>query len=330
MIHKLAGSSIALVAILFALSLPARAQLSLPISIPGVNTSNLAAKAVAKQFQPYFDAHQPVIRDWSYLYPTVPVLPGPAFRPATMRSAQLAAERTIIAQLRTSLTGDVVLRRGDYAIPVKVFCTNLHAHANAPYIYLLGPLRGTRAALLSRMYARAAGADSHFGDLQSLSWSLQDGLSYSQLDDNEQQLFNQLLPGQRGAIGDNFIDDLSNKWDSLSSNVPGAPSFGSALGQIGPLGDTIEQMRSAQDELTNQSVSFDVLRASLVLGPMGPTDSNIFSTPWSVPWAGTYIRLLTEGAFGSTGLLEIRVVPERNLVPITDNIGYPPRCMQCQ
>ncbi len=301
------------------------------LPIPGLSVPGIATEAAAKQLAPYFEANQPVIRDWSALYPTVPVLPGEVFRPTRTRSAQFVFERAVISQLRTSQNGIVTLARGDYVLPVRVFCTDIHRHANAPFAYLLGPLRGTRAGLLTRMYAHASSVDPPFGNLQRLSWSLQDGLSYSQLDPSAQSLFTQLLPGEQSAIAQSFLDALQGRWNAIASTTPGLPGFDQAIGQMGAVGNSINDIRSAQSTLLSDADDFDALRSSFVLGPTSAaTDGDISSTPWSVPWNGTYIRLLTEGAFGSLGLLEIRVSSERNRVPVTDNIGYPPRCLECQ
>lgn len=308
---------------------PASAQFRLPI--PGLDPQDVATKAAAKELAPYFAANQPVIRDWSALYPTVAALPGRPFHAVRPQGAQRAFERAVIAQLRSAADGTVALARGDYVLPVRVFCTDIHRHANEPFVYLLGPLRGTRAALLTRLYARAASVDPPFGDLQGLSWALQDGLSYEQLSSGQQQLFNRLLPGAGSSIAQSFLGALQDRWNGIASTIPNVPSFDSALGRMGSLGDSIAQMRDEQSTMLADANDFDALRNSFVLGPSAATtDGDILSTPWSVPWSGTYVRLLTEGAFGSLGVLEIRVATARNRVPVTSNIGYPPRCRECQ
>lgn len=317
----------AIVAALLAVPLRASAQFHLPI--PPLNGGSLAVRVAGKQLQPYFDAHEPVVRDWSHVYPTVAALPGPPFHPAAARVLRLSGERSVIAQLDSSKTGIVVLGSGDYVVPVRVFCTDIHRHAYAPFVYLLGPLQGTRAAVLARMYARAATVDPDFGSLQSLSWALQAGSKFEQLSSPSQQLFMRLIPRDREAIEEGFLESLRGRWGEISSTIPGVPGFDQALGQMGGLGTAIQQLRDAQNELRN-AADFDSLRSELVLGPIGATDNNLLSTPWSVPWAGTYIRLLTAGAFGSLGVLEIRVTAAHGRVPVTDNIGYPPRCPQCQ
>ncbi|MHB8305924.1 MAG: hypothetical protein ACYDEU_07950 [Vulcanimicrobiaceae bacterium] len=320
--------SIACLAAALLMPFPARAQLSFP-SLPGAG--NLAVQAAAKQLAPYVEQNQPVILDWKAIYPTVPVLPGAAFHPTKSLRVQSALEAAVARQLHNSTTGTVLLPPGDYAIPVRLFCTDIHRHANSPFIYLLGPLRGSRAGLLTRLYANAATVLPPTFDMQSLSWDMQAGMSYPQLGVAQQALYNRLLPGESGLIAQNFLSMVRDRWNTISGTIPGVPSFDGAIGQMGAVGATIETLQSAQNEIIADAGNFDALRSALVLGPLGTPDSNIMDTPWSVPSARVYLRVLTEGAFMSIGLLEIRVVaPDRARVPITSNISYPPACLQCQ
>jgi hypothetical protein len=306
----------------------AQAQFHIP-GLPGAQ--NLAVQAAAKQLAPYFAANQPVIRDWSAIYPTVTALPGgAAFAPTKDASRQAALERSAIAQLKQSNAGTIALAPGDYALPVRVFCTDVHRHARAPEVYLLGPLRGTRTAVLTRMYARAGAFNPQFSALQPLSWSLQEGLKYEELPGAQQQLFDALLPGMRSVIAESFMELLQNRWNTASSTIPGVPSFDSALGQMGDLGRSIIEVRDARSEILSNAANFDAMRNALVPGGLQSGD-NSGPTPWSVATNTVYERLLTQGAFGSIGLLEIHVAGSgKQSVPFTGNIGYAPACRECQ
>jgi len=298
-------------------------------NLPGLG-GNLPVKAAAKQLAPYFQQNQPVIRDWNAIYPTAPSLPGAAFAPTNSTSKQASLESTIVAQLRKSKTGEVKLAAGDYAIPVRVFCTDIHRHAKSPELYLLGPLKGSRADLLTTMYSHASAASVPFGSLQPLSWSLQAGMKYEELPNTQQRTYDLLMPGGRGLIASSFLELLQSRWGTISSTIPGVPSFDSAIGEIGDVGQAINDLRYARQEILSNAGNFDAMRNALVppgggqsMGTASPWD-----TPWSIPSDGVYMRLITQGAYGSQGLLEVRTTG--GAIPITSSLGYARECHDCQ
>lgn len=317
----------ALLALLVAVPLAARAQFHLPI--PGLG-GDIAVKAAAKQLAPYFQSKLPVIRDWSAIYPTAAALPGAPFAPTINAQRQGTVEKSVITQLRNSTTGVVSLAPGDYAIPVRVFCTDVHRHAKSPETYLLGPLRGTRSQLLTSMYANAANSTVPFQALQPLSWSLQEGMKYEQLPGAQQATFNQLLPGKRSWIAESFVQLMQDKWGMISGTIPGVPSFESALGQMGDMGRVIQDAQNAESEILANAADFDSLVRTLVPGGTAEGGSG-GETPWGTVSPNVYERLVTQGAFGSVGLLEIRVTGGgKTIVPVTSNVGYAPQCHECQ
>ena len=315
----------ALLVLAISLPLAARAQ----FHIPGFG-GNLAVKAASKELAPYFASNQPIIRDWSSTYPTVPSLPGAAFAPTASAQRQSALEKSVIAQLRNSNSGSVSLARGDYAIPVRVFCTDVHRHAKSPETYLLGPLRGKRAAILTSMYANAANSSVPFQTLQPLSWSLQEGLKYEELPSTQQSTFDMLLPGRRSLIAESFLELMQSQWGTIAGTIPGVPSFDSALGQMGDMGRVIQEAQDARNQILANASDFNALVASLVPGGAESSGSG-GETPWGMVSPNVYERLVTQGAYGSIGLLEIRVLGSGKVsAPVTGNVGYAPQCHECQ
>lgn len=298
-------------------------------NIPGLG-GDLPVKAAAKQLAPYFAQNQPVIRDWNAIYPTAPSLPGAPFAPTTSVSKQASIESSAIAQIRKS-KGDVKLAAGDYAIPVRVFCTDIHRHAKSPELYLLGPLKGSRADLLTTMYSHASGTNIGFGSIQPLSWSLQAGMKYEELPQSQQHTYDQLMPGGRGLIASSFLELLQSRWSTISGTVPGVPSFDSAIGQMGDLGNAINDLRYGREQILANANSFDAMRNALVPGGLQAGGSGTAS-PWDAPWSivsdGVYMRLITMGAYGSAGILEVRT--NGGQIPITSSIGYARECHDCQ
>lgn len=292
---------------------------------------NSPVEIAAGRLQPYFLKNLPLVRDWTTIYPTVPALPnGASFAPSRDIGRQSLLEAQIVAQLHGSNNGAVVLGGGDYAIPVRMYCTDVLRRARAPQTYVLGPLRGTRAFVLTALYANAAAAAPPFETLQTLSWSLQEGLKYGELPHAQRAVFDELLPGWRTQIASSFVDLMSERWNIASRGIGGAPPFDEALPQMGEMGRIISNAESARRMIFGYETDFDALRAALVPGGI---DAGIAAdaTPWSVPAPNVFERLLARGAMGSVAVLEIHVDgTARSVVPLTSNIAYAQQCTDCQ
>src|SRR5579872_6873618 len=304
-------------------------QFSIP-GLPGLG-GNVAVKAAAKELAPYFEANQPIVRDWSAIFPTVDSLPNNhVFSPTVDSQRQLKFESGAIGQLHGSTQGSVMLAPGDYSLPVRLYCTDIHRHAKSVETYLLGPLRGTRAGVLTAFYANAGHTALDWPTLQPLSWSLQEGLKYEELPGNQQQAFDTVLPGWRSQIAQSFVELMQSRWSTISSTVPGVPSLDSALGQMGDMGRFIQDAEFTRQEIVSDASDFDALRNALVPGGLDSGASG-GTTPWSVPAQNIFERVVTQGAYGSIGLLEIHVDGSNRLpVPVTSLIGYAPQCHECQ
>lgn len=296
-----------------------------PIPIPGVDPQSIAINAAARQMAPFIAAKAPVILDWNAVFPTVQLLPGRPFSPIT--GAVANTRRTDLErQLAHSTTGVVNMPTGDYALQIRVYCTDIHRHAGHQALWLMGPLRGARANVLAAMYARASGKDIAFHDLQSLSWALQAGMRYDELGTAQRNLANQLIPDFRGQIAGSFLDQVQGQWGRVSSTIPGAPSLDSALGRMGDAGQTVINIRYARDTILANANNYDALSRALAPPGGSSQDSNVGDPPWSIATERVYMRILTPGNFGSTSVVQIRVLQGLGLarVPFTSVISYPP------
>jgi len=131
-----------------------RRMIELVGGIPGLDPRRGARGAAAKQLAPYIMEQTPIRLDPVELYPTVDVLPGAPFAPPA--SAQNVAIASIISQLKGSTTGTVALAPGDYAVAVRLFCMSHARPALSPLAFVLGPMRGRRAPVISAMNSRAS------------------------------------------------------------------------------------------------------------------------------------------------------------------------------
>jgi hypothetical protein len=280
--------------------------------VPGVNPRDAAIKVAARQFTPWVAANQPIIRDWSAVYPTVTTLPGPAFSPNKDPGKFASALAYFKGALTNYNGGEVDLPQGDYAFKVRVYCTSWYAgnihrgYAGHKALWLLGPIKGSRADILQTTYARASLKGLPFSDVQTLSWALQAGMRYDQFPARQQQMVNQLIPDLKNLILGSFEDQAKAEWNRIAGTVPNVPSFDSALSSMGSAGQTIVDMNGARDQIIANAENFDAMRHALA-PPGGADDSNAGDPPWSIVAPGLYERLITEGYLGSTGMLQVRV-----------------------
>lgn len=286
--------------------------------VPGVNPQQVAINAAARQLTPWVAANQPIIHDWQAVYPTVARLPGSPFSPIKDPSKWKTVRASVLAQLAHSNNGVVRLPPGDYAFATRVYCTswyagNIHRGGMGHRgIWLLGPLRGSRADILAAMYARASGKDLPFSDVQTLSWAIQAGMRYDDFPTRSQQLVNQLIPEFKDRLAGSFTDQVQSQWDKIADSVPNLPSFDSAIGSMGDVGGTILGFKGVHDEIVADADNFDALRHGLA-PPGGQDDENVGPPPWSVVSQLIYERLITEGSLGTNAVFEIRVMPKTSM-----------------
>ena len=284
--------------------------------VPGVDSRQIAIQTAAKQLTPWVDSNQPVIRDWNSVFPTVTALTGKPFSPLADPKKLQQMYESVGSQLAHSTTGTVLLPPGDYAFPTTVFCTswyqgNIHrGYAGHRGLWLLSPLRGSRADVLASMYARAGARGVSFGDVQTLSWALQAGMKYDQFPLRSKQLVDQLIPDFKSRLMESFPEQTQDQWNKIASTIPNVPSFDSAVGSTGAVGQTILDMRNVSNAIIANADNFDAL--SHALAPPGgePDDPNAPDPPWSVVSTGVYERLITLGYLGSSATLQVRVTKE--------------------
>ena len=287
---------------------------------PGVNTQQIAIQAAAKQLTPWVDANQPVIRDWNSLFPTIAVLPGKPFSPFTNPKTLQQLYQDFGNQLLHSTTGSVMLPPGDYAFSTTVFCTSWYqgdihrGYAGHRGLWLLSPLRGSRADVLAAMYARAGARGVPFGDVQTLSWALQAGMKYDQFPARSKQLVDRLIPDFKSRLMNSFPEQVQDQWNQIARTIPNVPSFDSAIGSTGAVGQTVLDMRSVSDVIVANADNFDAMSHALAPPGGGSDDPNAGDPPWSIVRDGVYERLITLGYLGSSATLQVRVTPPASSV----------------
>ena len=295
--------------------------------LPGLDPTGIAVNAASKQLAPFVQQRQPVILDWSAVYPTLDTLPGPAFAPNNSAAQRRTSD--VVSQLKHAGDGNAKLKPGDYTFQFVQFCTDVHRHAGSQAEWIFGPLRGARAHVLSVMYSRASAMNPPVPLLQSLSWSLQAGLRYDQLSTEQRQLADRLIPDLKGELTGNFIDQVKDRWNQLAGTIPNLPSYESALGRMGDLGQTLLNIEQAQATIIAHANDYDTLRSTFA--PPTSESGGAEQTPWSQLSDRIYARYVTDGHYEHQGTIQLRVVAQPGAapndvvsVPFTPIISYAP------
>ncbi|MBC7824688.1 MAG: hypothetical protein H7126_12635 [Candidatus Parcubacteria bacterium] len=276
---------------------------SLPI--PGGSIEDVLKGAVSDQLIKTLGStlttESPISSSSEALFPTVSQLPGRAFNPQAMPP-------NLISQIRSAADGSVTLLPGDYRIPVNVFCMKVSAHSPAGHRYLLAPLKGKSADIITALNARSAGTLTPHSQLQVLSWNLQSGMKYEELTPELRTIVDQFLPDYKSRLSQSFYERIESTWSNLSGAIPGLPSMDSSLGRLGRVGQTIVTLRQTRETLMRYGNNFESLSRTFVPTGQATTSGSSANTPWSQISPQVYARLMTQGTYADPGELQVRVV----------------------
>jgi hypothetical protein len=290
---------VALCVFVAAFSKPAAGQFGIGDVLGGAK--NLAVNQALSQFGKSIGDQLPIVVADGDAYPTTQELPGAAFRPG-------APPSNLVALLRKSTDGTVPLKPGDYSLGVNVFCMRIRAHSPAAHRYLVAPLKGSAADIIQALNSRAPAFGIEHFSLQILSWDIQGGLPYGSMQPAQRAIVDRVIPEYRSRLSGDPLENIRDKFNTISV-VPGMPSFDDALSRLGPVGQAVQTMESARQQLAQPPASFAQMAQSLV--PFSPP-SNIGqqgTTPWSQYSSRVYVRFVTSGGFADPGTYEVRVLP---------------------
>lgn len=258
-----------------------------------------ALKQLAKQF----GQEAPTISSADAVFPTVPTPPGQAFTPRT-------APPSVWTQLATTPDGSVKLAPGDYQFKVWSCCLKQHnAHSPAGHLYILAPIKGKRAAMITALNARAAAASVPGWQTQHLSWDMQAGLHYDQLPENEQAIVDKYLSDYKDSLSGSQLDRVKGTYDKYAPKIHW-PRFDQALsgGQLGDVGKSVLELEQFQTLLLNSNSAAGV--SSLIDRAPSDATGGAANTPWSQVNDRVYERIYTAGTAEGYATLQTRVLPD--------------------
>jgi hypothetical protein len=285
--------------------LPALAQFGLGNLL---NTGkDVAVQAALSAFGKSLGAQLPIVVDNGDAYPTVSAPPGLPFKPS--------ASPAIAQALRLSRDGTVALSPGDYEFPVDVFCMRVHAGSPSAYRYVVAPLHGSAADIVTALNARIPSYRIDHHVLQVLSWDIQAGMAYDGMGKDQRAAVDKIIPDFRGRLSGDVYERIHDQYTRVAQNVPGMPSFEDALSRLGTVGTSVLALQKIRQELANPPPTFDALARALVpslpgTGGAHPALASTSAVPWSRYSTRVYVRFVTAGNYSTPGTYQVRVLPE--------------------
>jgi len=87
-------------------------------------------------------------------------------------------------------------------------------------------LQGAKANIIREVNTKAIPQYSS-GDVQILSWSIQNGLSYDEMTKTSREIIDKVVPELKSQLRESFLENFSEKWNQLSKATNGVlPGFG--------------------------------------------------------------------------------------------------------
>lgn len=271
------------------------------------NGKDLAVKTALSTFGKSLAGELPIVVGASDAYPTEPTLPGPSFAPR-------AIPPNIATALRSSTDGTIALPPGDYVFPVSVFCMRVHSGSPNAHRYLVAPLRGSAADVITALNSRSPSYAIDHYVLQQLSWYIQAGTPYGAMQAQERSAVDKIIPDYRSRLNGDVYERIRGQYMSVAQTVPGMPSFEEALTRVGPIGAQVVALQTFRTELAQPPPTFAQLASELV--PLFPAFAQARdvsdptgNTPWSRYSDRVYVRFLTNGNYATPGTFQVRVMP---------------------
>ena len=301
------------------------AQIGLPSGIFG-NPKDIAVKQALSEFGKSIGAQMPFVISNSDAYPTT-TLNGAPFSPSNVPT-------NLSSMLRNSVDGTISLPPGDYAFTVDVFCMKAHAHSPSAHRYLVAPLLGSAADVFRTLNSRLPSYMLDHHAVQVLSWNIQAGLSYAEMQPAQRRIIDRVIPDLRGRLNGDVYQQIRDHYQQIVGRVPGMPSFEDAISRLGSAGELVLQLQTLRSELMQPPKSYDELARELVpveaLVPASKGSGG--DTPWSRYSDRVLVRFVTSGNYATPGTYQVRVLPPSGAaaggdpnppVPMTNVVNNP-------
>jgi len=282
--------------LLLLIAIPLRAQ----NPFAGIE-GELKQKAAETALTNLLNDQLPLQLDANATYPTVNTPPGGPFtpQPLTLTAADL----------------DKPLPAGDYAIPMLAFCTEYSVHQPGHGVaYRLGPMEGKAAQAIAALQWRGTllkGISPQ--QLIAVSWTIQSGLTYSQMPKTYQAIIDNVIPDYKSELNSDFIASLEGTYAGLAkqTKLPPLDQILAKLGKPGELALSAERQRAI---LLQQNTSDQVKEQTLFEGQESGvyTPAKAEDGPWTERIPGVaYMRFVINGGnMARDNIMQVRILPQ--------------------
>ena len=257
-------------------------------------------KAAEVAIETLLNNELPLILNAKDVYPTVNQPPGGPFSPTPLQIT--------VDQLNQPLAP------GDYTINTLDFCSEYSVHEpGAGVAYVLGPYEGKAAGAIGALIWR--GTEQYHinpNTLQAVSWTIQSGLTYSQMPKSYQAIVDQVIPDFKTEIASDFIVNLETTYNNTAKTAQ-LPPLDAMLAKMGPPGQLALDAERQRAILTRQNTSDQLRVLSLFQG----VESGLYAPvkaetgPWTERVKDqVYMKLLIAGGnMNTNNVMQIRILP---------------------
>jgi hypothetical protein len=280
-------------------------QVSLPIFCAAQNPLTALAdaakeKAAEAAIETLLNNQLPLTLNAKDVYPTVNQPPGGPFNPTPLH---LTADQL-----------DQPLPPGDYTINTLDFCSEYSVHEpGAGVAYVLGPYEGKAAGAIGALIWRGTvqyGINPN--SLQAVSWTIQSGLTYSQMPKSYQAIVDQVIPDYKNEIASDFIVSLETTYNNAAKTAQ-LPPLDTMLAKMGTPGQLALDAERQRAILTAQNTNDQLREQTLFQGQESGlyTPVKAETGPWTERVKGqVYMKLLIAGGnMNTNNVMQIRIMP---------------------
>ena len=279
----------------------AASALRLPAQNPFTSLEDAAKEKLAEQaIESLLNNQLTLTLNANDVYPTVTTLPGGPFTPQPL---QITADQL-----------DQPLAPGDYTINTLDFCSEYSVHEpGAGVAYVLGPYEGKAAGAIGALIWRGTVEYRiNPNSLQAVSWTIQSGLTYSQMPKTYQAIVDQVIPDFKSEIASDFFVNLETTYNN-SARTAKLPPLDTMLAKMGTPGQLALSAERQRAILTSQNTSDQLREQTLFQGQQSGlyTPVKAETGPWTERVKGqVYMKqLIAGGNMATDNVMQIRVMP---------------------
>src|SRR5581483_7044239 len=102
---------------------------------------------------------------------------------------------------------------------------------------------GAAADIFTALNSRLPSFNLDHRSVQILSWNMQAGLPYDEMQPAQRAIVDRVIPDYKGRLTGDVYQRIQDQYQQIVGRVPGMPSFEDALGRLGATGQAVLQLQ---------------------------------------------------------------------------------------